>query len=279
MQAFHAEATSLLQQQQHTQQSMEDQREETPENPKAQSATGARTPPDKAASSSVAYPAPSNFLECVATGDLSPHAESQGVPANPPFANQQTSDMLHTLLQQVMSQQMMHRPDQPAGFHPDSVNIPGLPGSTKSWLDKMQGAVSPGRPSPPGRAAKAAYAGKPDVITKVGEVVGNGVESVAKTVGNLLGPIPAYNGPCVCRSCVQVLNRLRWMLFDLPRFGPKEINDEIDDRFCFGERWMNRSECYFLMGNYRDLIVAMIYFGQQEFTICQFLFQCYDGGG
>ena len=86
-------------------------------------------------------------------------------------------------------------------------------------------------------------------------------------------------------------------MFEWGFFGPKEINEQIDDRFCFGERctawrpqrtrspggptrlclarsWQQRSECYFLLGNYRDLITTMLYFGMEPQAMCRMLFQC-----
>ena len=131
------------------------------------------------------------------------------------------------------------------------------------------------------------------------------------------GPVPAYNGPCQCKACFAIFRRLRSFMFEWGFFGPKEINEQIDDRFCFGERcaaaalahhvlarrtpswharhtgapreqpaaptrvlsrvrhsWQQRSECYFLLGNYRDLITTMLYFGMEPQSMCRMLFQC-----
>ena len=43
-----------------------------------------------------------------------------------------------------------------------------------------------------------------------------------------------YNGPCQCKACTGVLLRLRRFMFEWGYFGPKEISEQIDDRFCLG---------------------------------------------
>ena len=70
-----------------------------------------------------------------------------------------------------------------------------MPGSTLNMLKPRPATI----PAPPG--ASRPGTARPDVLTDVGDVVGDGVESVAKVVGNLIGPVPAYNGPCVRPHC------------------------------------------------------------------------------
>jgi hypothetical protein len=103
---------------------------------------------------------------------------------------------------------------------------------------------------------------------------GSSLDSVASHISSMIGPVPAYNGPCQCKACFAIFRRLRSFMFEWGFFGPKEINEQIDDRFCFGERWQQRSECYFLLGNYRDLITTMLYFGMEPQSMCRMLFQC-----
>ena len=65
---------------------------------------------------------------------------------------------------------------------------------------------------------------------------GSSMDTVASHVSSIIGPVPSYNGPCQCKACTAVLQRLRQFMFEWGHFGPKEINEEIDNRFCFGER-------------------------------------------
>ena len=134
-----------------------------------------------------------------------------------------------------------------------------------------------GRPAVPGAAGTP---GKPGSEWQLPlQYFGSSIDTIASHVSSIIGPVPSYNGPCQCKACTGVLQRLRQVMFEWGHFGPKEINEQIDDRFCFGERWVQRSECYFILGNYRDLITTMLYFGMDELSMCQMLFQCYSGKG
>ena len=134
-----------------------------------------------------------------------------------------------------------------------------------------------GRPAVPGAAGTP---GKPQGEWQLPlQFFGSSLDTIASHVSSIIGPVPSYNGPCQCKACTAVLQRLRQFMFEWGHFGPKEINEEIDNRFCFGERWVQRSECYFILGNYRDLITTMLYFGMDELSMCQMLFQCYSGKG
>lgn len=116
----------------------------------------------------------------------------------------------------------------------------------------------------------------PQGLEKIGKEFGTTISSMAAHVGRLFGPSSAYNGPCQCRACMNVVHRLRGVLYENTfHYGVQEIDQELDDRFCYGERWMYRSTCYNLIGKYREMLKILVWLGTKEFDVCAFLFQCY----
>lgn len=116
----------------------------------------------------------------------------------------------------------------------------------------------------------------PQGLERIGKEFGSTISSMAAHVGRLFGPSPAYNGPCQCRACMNVVHRLRTVLYENTyHYGVQEVEQELDDRFCYGERWMYRSTCYNLVGKYREMLKILVWLGTKEFDVCAFLFQCY----
>jgi hypothetical protein len=75
---------------------------------------------------------------------------------------------------------------------------------------------------------------------------------------------------------MNVMHRLRNVLYENTfHYGVQEIDQELDDRFCYGERWIYRSTCYNLVGRYREMMKILVWLGTKEFDVCAFLFQCY----
>jgi hypothetical protein len=116
----------------------------------------------------------------------------------------------------------------------------------------------------------------PQGLAKISKEFGSTISSMAAHVGRMFGPSPSYNGPCQCRACMNVVHRLRIALFENTyHYGVQEVDQELDDRFCYGERWMYRSTCYYLVGRYREMMKILVWLGTKEFDVCAFLFQCY----
>jgi len=122
----------------------------------------------------------------------------------------------------------------------------------------------------------SAIANIPQGLSKISQEFGSTISAMSAHVGRLFGPSPAYNGPCQCRACMNVVHRLRISLFENTyHYGVQEIDQELDDRFCYGTRWMYRSTCYFIFGRYREMIKILVWLGTKEFDTCAFVFQCY----
>eukprot|EP00298_Acanthocystis_sp_HF-20_P001187 c11583_g1_i1.p1 GENE.c11583_g1_i1~~c11583_g1_i1.p1 ORF type:complete len:307 (-),score=80.61 c11583_g1_i1:99-1019(-) len=121
-----------------------------------------------------------------------------------------------------------------------------------------------------------AVANIPQGLAKISQEFGSTISAMAAHVGRLFGPSPSYNGPCQCRACMNVVHRLRISLFENTyHYGVQEIDQELDDRFCYGTRWMYRSTCYYVIGRYREMIKILVWLGTKEFDTCAFVFQCY----
>jgi len=150
----------------------------------------------------------------------------------------------------------------PSGQHLSLTNFPQL-------LAQTGQSASSNIPSP-------GIANVPDGLAKISQEFGSTISSMSSHIGRLFGPSPAYNGPCQCRACMNVIHRLRIVLYENTyHYGVQEIDQELDDRFCYGERWMYRSTCYYLVGRYREMLKVLVWLGTKEFDVCSFLFQCY----
>jgi len=116
----------------------------------------------------------------------------------------------------------------------------------------------------------------PQGLRRISQEFGSTISGMASHIGRLFGPSPSYNGPCQCRACLNVVHRLRITLFENTyHYGVEEIDQELNDRFCYGERWIYRSTCYNLVGKYREMLKILVWLGTKEFDVCSFLFQCY----
>jgi len=119
----------------------------------------------------------------------------------------------------------------------------------------------------------------PQGLKRISQEFGSTISGMASHIGRMFGPSPSYNGPCQCRACMNVVHRLRTVLYENTyHYGVQEIDQELDDRFCYGERWMYRSTCYNLVGHYREMMKILVWLGTKEFDVCAFLFQCYPTG-
>eukprot|EP00300_Choanocystis_sp_HF-7_P009696 c16582_g1_i1.p1 GENE.c16582_g1_i1~~c16582_g1_i1.p1 ORF type:complete len:296 (-),score=54.64 c16582_g1_i1:18-905(-) len=125
-------------------------------------------------------------------------------------------------------------------------------------------------------ASSQGVANVPQALQQISKEFGTTISSMAAHTGRMFGPSPSYNGPCQCRACMNVVHRLRSVLYDNTyHYGVQEIDQELDDRFCYGERWMYRSTCYHLVDRYREMLKILVWLGTKEFDVCSFLFQCY----
>jgi len=82
--------------------------------------------------------------------------------------------------------------------------------------------------------------------------------------------------PCRCEACAYVLDTLVMYLDEdtMGWFLPDDVEHVIQDRFCYGVKWIYRSACHHILSAYYEEIVTMVMGHLTGVDMCRVLRFC-----